>query len=418
MSGAPLGGRGGGNPGVGVGGSEGDRGEGRWSGSVEVRLAFTGRRFVRLKLDNCPAGVPVVPEIGVVGAGVTAVAVAAEGGVASSAAASAADKVKKEGACGTQASLSVLPSLSGGAVPRAGAGGGSGVGVGGGGGGGGVVGDGGAVCVGIGGSSSGGRGVGDAVGEVFSPTPLVGPRPALARGGWASLASSTAAATTAAAAATAITRARAADNIAKEGRAGGNKGGGGGGDSDDDGGEGARERWMSNAAAWVNRPASVVAHLRDLLLPTPASAPASGSSVPALGSALGKKHPGLVVEGPGGEKGRGGGRPALVSLLEGGVCMSPAAVVSAAAAKKGTMVVAAAGVAGGSREAGCTTYAAGLRTDALEQLAGKMRLLLRADLWAGGDRDEGVEGVKLGLGEFVSLVEDVHRSVERTTRQR
>lgn len=28
-----------------------------WTGPVEVRLAFTGRHFVRLKLDNCPADI-------------------------------------------------------------------------------------------------------------------------------------------------------------------------------------------------------------------------------------------------------------------------------------------------------------------------------------------------------------------------
>lgn len=71
-------------------------------------------------------------------------------------------------------------------------------------------------------------------------------------------------------------------------------------------------------------------------------------------------------------------------------------------------------------------FAAGLRRDPLQHLAGKMRLLLTAELSRGYGEDEGGRGSKTGaaggraepgLQEFISLVEDVHRSVERTTRQ-
>lgn len=75
-------------------------------------------------------------------------------------------------------------------------------------------------------------------------------------------------------------------------------------------------------------------------------------------------------------------------------------------------------------------FAAGLRKDPLQHLAGKMRLLLAAELSRGFGEDEGGGGPKRGvatapgggraepgLQEFISLVEDVHRSVERTTRQ-
>ncbi|CAM9746394.1 unnamed protein product, partial [Laminaria digitata] len=407
------------------------------------------------------------------------------GGASPAATAFAGDKVKKEGRDGSQASLSVSPAPSGGAIPRVhlaggggggvgvggdrggsgggggggvddggGGGGGGGVGgvvVGGGGGGGGgggvggvggVVGVGGVgvvgVGVGVGGGGVGVGGVGGGVGKFFSPTPLAGPRPALARGGWASLASSTASANTGARAA--------ADNPlrgdrAADGTKGTRRSGGGGdvdddddSDDDDDGGERARQRWMSSAAAWVNRPASVLACLRALLLPAPTPAPtpaSSSSSSPALGKrdpalalALGKRGPGPAAEGPGSpyrEDAKGGGGPALVSLLETGACVSSTTAVAAAAA-----AAAEGGAVGGHCSApGGGGYAAGLRREGLEQLAGKMRLLLRADLSAGRgkgggeerERGGGGEGVKLGLGEFVSLVEDVHRSVERTTRQ-
>lgn len=79
-------------------------------------------------------------------------------------------------------------------------------------------------------------------------------------------------------------------------------------------------------------------------------------------------------------------------------------------------------------------FAAGMRRDPVEQLAAKMRLLLRADLatthtrgdaadGGGGDGEKGRgkeagQALTLGLAEFLSLLEDVHRSVERTTRQR
>lgn len=49
--GVPLGGGGGGGGGGNVYGGEMRP---SWSSTVEVRLGFTGRRFVRLKLDNCP----------------------------------------------------------------------------------------------------------------------------------------------------------------------------------------------------------------------------------------------------------------------------------------------------------------------------------------------------------------------------
>lgn len=71
-------------------------------------------------------------------------------------------------------------------------------------------------------------------------------------------------------------------------------------------------------------------------------------------------------------------------------------------------------------------FAAGLRDDPLRQLAGKMRLLLTAELSRGCGKEEGsgskngavgARAAEPGLEEFISLVEDVHRSVERTTRQ-
>lgn len=348
----------------GSGALDGDRASQSWSGTVEVRLAFTGRRFLRLRLDNYPqdkserrpaAAKPEVVAAENVSAKNTLAATTEESERPTAADASAGSEKKsakvlevKEKAlvvrteasgAGTVSAISDADSAAVTTLERE------------------VVGPPSAnpaeqkassatVVSSASAPENSASGVPRVWMKNFTPTPLAGPRPALARGGWASLAASTATST------------------------GVSEAGGGG----DEGGQ------LGLAGAWVNRPLSVLYSLRSLLL--------SRSPGPKKAS-----------DGDGGSE-----DSALVCLLRDGVRETQPS----------------------GEDCDCD-YGSGLRRDPLEQLAGKMRLLLQADL-ADGNEDENdkvvgsgrvaVSQVKLGLGEFISLLEDVHRSVERTTRQR
>lgn len=331
----------------GSGALDGDRASQSLSGTVEVRLAFTGRRYLRLRLDNHPRDksehrptTAVNPE-NIISAKNTLASTTEESERPTAADASAGSEKKSAKALEVKEKALIVrtEASSAGTVSAT------------------SDADSAAVTTleeGVsnvplaksaelkatvlapvvssvsapGNSVSGGPRVGM---KIFTPTPLAGPRPALARGGWASLAASTAAST----------------GVSEAGERG------------DDGGQ------LGLAGTWVNRPLSVLHSLRSLLV--------FRSPVP---------------EGDGGPE-----ESALVCLLKDGVRESQPF----------------------GEDCGCD-YGAGLRRDPLEQLAGKMRLLLQADL--GDESDKGVSKVKLGLGEFISLLEDVHRSVERTTRQR
>lgn len=373
-------------------------GERSWTGNVEVRLKFTGRQFLRLRLDNCPADLSVPATAASVAA--AAVAAGAEGqGQAGRAAAAAAvvpsasslapPAVGRLGAGlkgeeETQASPADVVSGGGGAsaptaVSAAVAVAGSGSGP--------AVSSSSPLSLSLSSSCSAAVAAPAVGGKrrrvFFSPTPLAGPKPALATGVWASLAAYTAAAST--------------DTVS--GEDGDSEEGGGAtverndtnNDDNDSGGEGGSGEGggLGAAGIWVNRPLAVLALLRGLL------------SLPTLAyddndTAFWKKGE-TVAAGCNGSGGGARDGSALVGLLESGWSAE-------------TPTEEEHGTAGGGEG-----YAEGMRRGRFEELAGKMRLLLRADMAFVG---EGEGGVRLGRAEFVSLVEDVHRSVERTTRQR
>lgn len=352
----------------------GDRGESAWSGDVEVRLAFTGRRFMRLRLDNCPAGVSVPPA-----SAPSAATRAAESGAAVTYAAAASDtlgqtasepsdavKAKIHTETETHSTESSVV-MAGAQAPKRG-----------------PEKDPSPVVVQA--SSGGGRVVSGNGGgrgarrKVFMPTPLVGPKPALARGGWASLAVATAAAT------------RIPGDHPDSGE---------GGDNDEPNGNDDIGPMEAGAGTWVNHPLSVLECLRELLLRrATVMASSSTTATTAASMASGKANGSgaiMVAADPKEDvAAMPRGHSALVELLDSGFDST---------------------VASNDTKDGGEDYAACLRKGPLEQLAGKMRLLLRADRDRAGV-GIGEEGLKIGLAEFISLVEDVHRSVERTTRQR
>ncbi|CAN0024546.1 unnamed protein product, partial [Scytosiphon promiscuus] len=310
----------------------------------------------------------------------------------------------------------------------------------------------------------------------FTPVPMAGPRPALARGGWASLAASTAAATyvppvaaaggvsvggdrsngsdKAAAAAAAVPAQKQAAPEAAQAKTGA--------DSNAGGFPGVKEAAVGSGSWWVNQPGAVLRCLREVLFGSPpASLPPHS---PYRGSSLSDKdgrneadkdlQGSSSVSRSGGDDGEG-----RATTGEGGASPASSALVSLLLEGRG---VGGGGGEGGGRMAlssssgggpavawgtppqqqkqpkaqtGREDYAAGLRGGALEQLSGKIRLLLESELSRGdGEEDIGPgraggaaaaatraragAGRDLGLEEFISLVEDVHRSVERTTRQR
>lgn len=345
--------------GGGGGALDGDRASQSLSGTVEVRLSFTGRRYLRLRLDNYPRDTSergptaVKPEIIVSGKDTLAtttekserpMAADASAGSEKKCIAKALEVKEKALIVRTEASgVGTISAVSDNSADSA------------------------AVTTleeGISNvlsakpaaeqkasltpvvssvlasenSASGGPRVGM---KIFTPIPLAGPKPAVARGGWASLAASTAAST----------------GVSE---AGGGKAEGG---------------QLGLAGTWVNRPLSVLHSLRSLLV--------SRSPVPEK-----------AFDGDGEPE-----ESALVCLLKDGVRETQPLPFG--------------------EDCDCD-YGLELRRDPLEQLVGKMRLLLQADLSnkGVGSGDVAVSQMKLGLGEFISLLEDVHRSVERTTRQR
>lgn len=279
----------------------------------------------------------------------------------------------------------------------------------------------------------------------FTPKPMAGPRPALARGGWASLAASTAAATFVPPnGAGKVPEINTAGGTGSVGRSGGNSKENGG---DIDSGSGTTGAAIpppkqvapgesavavaGGAAAgseswWVHRPAAVLRCLRGLLLssaeaPPPLPPPPSSASSSSPSSVVGKGQ-------PNGAANKGGAPPSSPpppsSLpLSLSPTSSPAALVSLLLEAQEQKPIPKA-----KAEQEEEDFAAGLRRDPLHQLAGKMRLLLTAELSKGGEEEGGAGWSKTGVGlagaraepgleEFISLVEDVHRSVERTTRQ-
>ena len=326
-----------------------DRAMRSWSGSVEVRLTFTGRRFFRLRLDNYPVdeSIAATAEEGIPSGG-KAVKGFEENGkgvlarTASEASAAGAPTAISSEPGDRLAPADIVAVRNGAAEQK--------------------------VFV-EGAAASAGSGAGK---EIFTPTPLAGPRPALARGGWASLTATTAAAT----------------GVADQDNSGGGSGSDRGNNSAADGKDGR----LGLPGTWANRPLSVLRSLRALLLP---SLTGDEKCLEGLDEG-GKETTAEGAEQP----------SALVSLLEDGTRTTSL-----------------------PPEGGEFDYAGHLRTDALEQLSGKMRLLLCADLVSdgggGGVSRNGADtgevpmaARRLGLGEFISLLEDVHRSLERTTRQR
>ena len=315
-----------------------------------------------------------------------------------------------------------------------------------------------AVVPGAGGRSGSGSGSGSSK-HFFTPKPMAGPRPALARGGWASLTASTAAATFV------TPRNGAAGHMPEKNASPGGTGSVGGSGSNNakesrgdmsssttgavlpaskqaaPEGPGALESAAAAAGSeswWVHQPAAVLRCLRELLLgaeeaPRPASSSSSSSSgMVGKGQSNGSaSEKGAPRSSSSSSLSPSSSRPALVSLLHEAGCGD------------GDCGGGAVGVVPPSPNAQKQKrqkpqpkaqdeqdFAAGLRKDPLHHLAGKMRLLLTAELSGGcGEKKRGggsnrgaatatAEGrAEPGLQEFISLVEDVHRSVERTTRQ-